>query len=146
MNDHCCHYVGRCHCGAIGFDYKTAVAPCDWAVRACQCRFCRAHGALSTSDPGGELNFIGPKSGHLRRYRFATRSADFLFCGNCGAYIGAVIGSGAGHYGIVNVRALATVPGDLGDAIPVSYDSERKQARISRRESRWTPVAAMPGH
>ena len=39
-----------CFCGSIGYEYETAVSVADWSIRACQCAFCRAHDALSTSD------------------------------------------------------------------------------------------------
>jgi hypothetical protein len=96
---------------------------------------------LSTSDPGGRLRFAAAKPQHLRRYRFAMKTADFLLCGNCGVYIGALIEAGPGRFGIINTRALRAIPEELRDADPVSYDEEQKPGRISRREARWTPVA-----
>ena len=50
-------YLARCHCGVLTARYRTAVAPEDWSVRACQCSFCRGHGAQMTSDPAGSLEF-----------------------------------------------------------------------------------------
>ena len=48
---------GRCHCGAIGFEYRTAKPVGEWPVRACQCSFCLKHGAIYTSDPAGSFSF-----------------------------------------------------------------------------------------
>lgn len=50
-------FEGACHCGAIGYLYRTALDPERWNVRACQCSFCRAHAARTTSDPAGSVQF-----------------------------------------------------------------------------------------
>lgn len=137
-------YTGSCHCQAIGFRYLTSIRPADWSIRACQCRFCRAHNALSTSDPGGQLQFLAGDPARLRRYRFSLRTADFLLCSNCGVYIGAVIETDAGRYGIINTHALSARPPQIAAVAPVSYDGEDTGGRISRRQDRWTPVTAVP--
>jgi hypothetical protein len=134
-------YRGSCHCGAIGFDYRTELAPGEWSVRACQCAFCRAHGALSTSDPGGTLEFRADTAERLERYRFGLRTADFLLCRSCGVYIGAVLAGPEGRFGIINVNAL--VGGvSPAPAQPADYAAEDTLARVARRVSRWTPVVA----
>lgn len=138
------NYPGSCHCGAIGFEFRTAVAPADWSIRACQCAFCRAHDALSCSDPAGDLAFAAPQAEALKRYRFAMKTADFLLCRNCGVYIGAVIETSNGRYGIVNTHALSDAPADMADIAPMRYDAEQKDGRIARRERRWTPVSRVP--
>ena len=73
-------FEGRCHCGAIGYRYACTTAPADWSVRACQCRFCRTHDALSTSDPAGTIAFAATEADQLQRYRFGLKTADFLLC------------------------------------------------------------------
>ena len=137
-------YRGGCHCGAIGFRFHTQIAPPDWSIRACQCRFCRLHDALSTSDPGGSLEFVAARPELLQRYRFALRTADFLLCRDCGVYIGAVIETDQGSYGIINTHALAEQPEDIAAVQPISYDGEETPGRVSRREERWTPVPGVP--
>ena len=42
-------YHGGCHCGALGFEFSTALEPSAWSIRACQCNFCRAHAGVYTS-------------------------------------------------------------------------------------------------
>ena len=137
-------YRGGCHCGAIGFRLRTRLAPPNWSIRACQCRFCRLHDALSTSDPDGSLEFVAAEPELLQRYRFALRTADFLLCRDCGVYVGAVIETDSGRFGIVNTHALAEPPDDIAEVAPISYDGEETTGRVSRREDRWTPVAAVP--
>ena len=139
-------YEGRCHCGAIGFRYVTAVPPADWSVRACQCRFCRAHDALSTSDPDGDLEFFADGPEHLGRYRFSLGTADFLFCRNCGVYIGAIIDTDDGTFGIVNTHALVDAPDDMAATVPIVYDGEETDGRVARRSARWTPARERHDH
>ena len=137
-------YAGRCHCGSIGYSYSTAMSPEEWSIRACQCAFCSAHDALSTSDPQGRIAFSASELSQLQRYRFALRTADFLLCRNCGVYIGAVIETGSGRFGIVNTHSLTPVPENIAAVAPISYDSEDTSGRVSRREERWTPVTGVP--
>ncbi len=133
-------YSGSCHCGAIGFTYRTGIKPEQWSIRACQCSFCRAHDALSTSDPAGQIAFLETKPELLQKYRFGLKTADFLLCRKCGVYIGAVIASAGGVFGIVNVHALEETPANLAATATISYDAEDAGGRVSRREERWTPV------
>ena len=133
-------FEGRCHCGAIGYTFRTAVPPSQWAVRECQCTFCRGHGARTTADPKASVRLHVADESRLVRYRFDTGTAEFMICGGCGVYLGAVITSADGRqFATLNVNAIReplAVPG----AQPVSYDGESAGARRGRREERWTPV------
>lgn len=133
-------HSGACHCASIGYIYRTRLKPADWSVRACQCSFCRAHQALSTSDPAGGIEFRASRDDVLGRYRFAQRTADFFFCRQCGVYIGALIETAGGQFGIINVRALRPAPSDLAPPIGMDYGDESASERIARREQRWSPV------
>jgi hypothetical protein len=134
-------YHGGCHCGAIAFEYTTAIEPSAWSIRACQCSFCRAHAALSASDPSGTLKFLASQASRLVRYRFGRGTADFLLCGSCGVYIGAAMDSPAGRFGIINVNALRPLRNDLAAPQPMSYEAESTADRSTRRAGRWTPLA-----
>src|SRR5579859_2220723 len=46
---------GGCHCGNLGVVLETERDPRALPLRACQCSFCRRHGAVTTADPGGLL-------------------------------------------------------------------------------------------
>ena len=133
-------YEGQCHCGAIGFAYTTNLRPSSWAIRACQCSFCRTHGARCSSDPSGSVRFRISKPDALVRYSFALRTAEFLLCRHCGTYIAAVISTERGGFTTVNLNTLSAVLPDLPPPEPVSYDSESRKERVARRETRWTPV------
>lgn len=138
-------YTGSCHCGDIGFSYHTSIEPAEWSIRACQCSFCRAHNALSTSDPDGVVEFTAVRPESLQKYHFGHGTADFLLCNRCGVYVGAAIQSDFGTFGIINTHALDAAPEDLAEAAAISYDAENSEGRVSRRGQRWTPVQDLPG-
>jgi hypothetical protein len=131
---------GGCHCGALGFEYRTEKAPGEWPVRACQCSFCTRHGASYTSDPAGSLRFTHDDASALACYRFGHETADFVFCARCGGYLGAVAEEGDQTLMVVNLRALDPQPEGLPAAQPMSYEGETLGKRNSRRAARWTPV------
>jgi hypothetical protein len=133
-------FTGSCHCGATGYSFETAIAVARWTIRACQCGFCRAHGAQTTSDPAGQLTFLVHRPESLRRYRFGLKTADFLLCSSCGVYMGAQIETPQGGFGTVNVLALGTLAQGLPAAVPADYSSEGPGERSRRRAERWTPL------
>ena len=133
-------FEGGCHCGALGFSFDTALAVSAWSVRACSCGFCRAHGALTTSDPSGRLAFRPEPGELLQRYRFGLRTADFLICRRCGVYVGAQIATAQGAFGIINALALRPLPVGLPAAVEADYGAESGGERIARRAQRWTPL------
>jgi hypothetical protein len=134
------NYSGNCHCGAIGYEYSTQRTPAQWSVRACQCRFCSSHDALSTSDPLGHIEFSAESLDNLQCYRFGLKTADFLLCRECGVYIGAIIETDSGAWGIINTHTLVDIPSDIATVASIDYDGEDTDSRITRREDRWTPA------
>ena len=72
------------------------------------------------------------------RYRFGLRTADFLLCGACGVYLGAITTDG--RFGIISTNALVDRPGQLPPVSAVSYDGETAATRLDRRAQLWTPV------
>jgi hypothetical protein len=136
-------FEGGCHCGALGFSFQTQLPVAEWSVRACQCGFCRAHGARTTSDPSGQLVLHVRQRVALQRYRFGLMTADFLLCRACGIYLGAQIATARGAFGIINTRALVPQPEGLPVAAKADYGSESARDRIARREQHWTPLARL---
>ena len=125
---------GRCHCGAIRFAFETAK---PLAPRACQCGFCRGHGARTVADPAGAAVLI--LGSETIRYRFGTGTTDYLICGRCGVYAGALAEIGGATYATLNLNAFADPRLDLPGA-PVSYDGEDSAAKADRRRAKWTPA------
>ena len=133
-------FAGSCHCGAVGYTYRTAKTPDKWNVRACQCSFCRAHAGLTTSDQAGSVEFREHVRGALHHYRFGQMTADFLICRKCGVYLGAAISTTKGNFGVININALRPVPANLPAAVATDYEGETAEQRIERRSQRWTPL------
>lgn len=134
-------WSGRCHCGALGFEYRTAKPVDEWPVRACQCSFCLKHGGVYTSDPAGSLRFTHRDPAAVSRYRFGQKTADFLFCSRCGGYLGAVTEEDGKLLMVINLRALDPQPDGLPAPQPMSYEGETIGDRNTRRAARWTPIS-----
>ena len=129
---------GGCHCGAVRFDFETALAPEALPLRECQCTFCRKMGSRNTSDPAGRTRIVAAP-GALIRHRFALGTADFFICARCGIYVACVLDDA---FSSINTRAL-----DHDDAArltatpqPVDWGGEDKGGRVDRRRAKWTPT------
>ena len=64
------------------------------------------HGTRAVADPNGRLTISAPPNG-LNRYRFGLRTADYLICRSCGAYVAAVISGNGEERATLNVTATA---------------------------------------
>jgi hypothetical protein len=133
-------WSGACHCGNITVALESALEAPAFEIRACQCSFCRKHGARAVSDPRGRVRFSVREPDALVRYRFALRTAEFLVCARCGIYVAAVLGDGGGSYATVNVNVLDRADEFSRAVTPVSYEAETETARRARRVARWTPA------
>ena len=87
------------------------------------------------------MRFIHEDPTALSRYRFGHQTADFVFCGRCGGYLGAVADEDGRALMVVNLRALDPQPEGLPAAQAMSYEGERSEDRNTRRSARWTPVS-----
>jgi hypothetical protein len=151
---------GGCHCGALAVELTTARAIGEASgasrvasgeavpsgrpvsiealpLRACQCSFCRRHGARNTVDRDGRVRIIAD-AGALVRYRFALRTVDFLVCGRCGVYVACVLDDA---FASVNTRALDDAARFTQPEIPFNYSGESAEARRARRLVTWTPAS-----
>ena len=131
--------AGRCHCGAVRVELVTALRAQDLPLRACQCSFCRRHGALTTSDPKGLLH-IEAAPGSANRYRFGLGITDFLLCSECGVYVAATMETEGRLTAVLNIQGV-NLPGFQGSTpIPMIYDDETPEERVARRVDRWMPA------
>ena len=133
-------HEGGCHCGNLRYALETALTLAELPLRACQCSFCRHHGARSTSDPAGRIRFQARDAAQVTRYRFGLRTADFLICARCGVYVGATMQEDGGQWAIVNANTLDGVARLTQDSAPMDYDGEDAARRGSRRRQRWSPA------
>jgi hypothetical protein len=131
--------AGHCHCGAIRVEFEPGAPVADLPLRACQCGFCRRHGARTTSDPASRLH-IEATPGSLTRYRFGRRATDALICGECGVYVASVIEADGHLFATLNVAGVGLEAFDGREPEPAVYDHETDEAKLARRLSRWTPT------
>ena len=130
--------TGRCHCGNVSLVFETAGSPDTLPLRACDCSFCRKHGATTATDPQGRLELEIVRLDDAVRYRFGSRSLDFLVCGRCGVYVAAVMATDAGAVATLNVNALDERAAFTQTPVAVDYSGETEQQRKLRRAERWT--------
>jgi len=127
---------GACHCGNLSYELHTRTPLDAVRARACDCSFCRMHAARNWSDPDGAAIVRIRDVRQLQRYRFGMRTADFLLCTVCGAYLGAVLSAGDKSWSTVNLRLSDLEVEEDG----ASYGSENTADRIARRQRAWTPT------
>ena len=139
MDESTVAYRGGCHCGNIRVLFEVGRPAREWPVRACQCAFCRAHGARTTSDPQARLSISVADASRLSRYRFALRTADYLVCAQCGVFVAAVLEADGQPFATLNVNVLderdALAPATLGKADYVSIadsDTLEELTRVDR--------------
>jgi hypothetical protein len=138
-------HSGGCHCGNITVSLRLAVLPERASLRSCACGFCRAHGTRTVADRDGLFEVRADDWSLVERYRFGSRTADYLICRRCGVYVGAVCATRTGLRAVVNVNCLA----DRGafTCVPAApdYDGEDMQARLDRRAANWMPAVVHDG-
>lgn len=129
-------HEGQCHCGTVSASFRTATD--GVRARACQCGFCRRHGAKTVTDTDGfaEIASDGP----LNRYRFGLMTADYLLCARCGAYVASEIEADGIMRVTLNAAGLKMEPWSAQPAAPVDYSGETLHERLDRRRASWTPA------
>jgi hypothetical protein len=128
-------FSGGCHCGNIHLTIELSRPPDTYNPRACDCDFCRKHGAAYVSDPQGSLRVRIENSRQTLKYRQGSGQVDCLICSRCGVLVGAFYRSGERNFGVVNARAL--------DAA-VTFGSERtvspKALSDTDKAQRWQEI------
>ena len=73
-------YTGGCHCGRVRFEVE---APEALTVDECNCSICRLTGFLHLIVEADQFRATSGEE-DLVNYQFGTRTAQHLFCRNCG--------------------------------------------------------------
>ena len=120
---------GRCHCGDIAVTVQLSGAAGHYSPRACDCDFCRLHGASYLSDPKGQLRFTVQPGAALNRYRQGAEEADMLLCGRCGVLMGACYERDDKCYGVVNTAILPPVFAAPQPVSPKRLSADEKTRR-----------------
>jgi hypothetical protein len=115
--------------------------PEQMAVRACTCSFCRAHAPRLISDPDGSFEISAIDWTTVQRYRFETRTSDFLLCGRCGVFIAAVTDADApSPRAVLNVNCLAERDRFSDAPVLRNFDGETPEIRRARHNTNWMPA------
>ena len=132
-------YPGACHCGNITVAFASDRTPGELGLRTDTCSFCAKHHSMYTSDPAGEVTFRFRDAAAVERYRFGTRTADFLVCRTCGVFVAACMTEPP--IAVINVHVLEARAAFLALPLQVAdLDGETLDQRLARRRARWTPV------
>ena len=99
-------HSGGCHCGNITVRLRLSKPPGEMPLRSCSCSFCRAHGTRTLSDRDGQAEIDASDWSLVERYRFGSRTADYMLCRRCGVYVGAVCDTSSGLRCVLNVNCL----------------------------------------
>jgi hypothetical protein len=130
---------GRCHCGRVHATLAITCAASDCSPRACDCSFCRKHGAAWVSDPKGALRVEARDASDLRRYRQGSDTADMLLCAHCGVLVSVVFAHRDGLFGAINAGCLDDAA--LGAAVVVSPQRLSAAEKIERWRMLWARAA-----
>jgi hypothetical protein len=133
-------HIGGCHCGNIRVQVRLTRPPADVLIRSCACSFCRSHGTRTVSDPAGQADLWASDWDLVQRYRFGSRTADYLLCRRCGVYVGAVCETPSGRRTVINTLCLGDRATFTQEPARPNYDGEEIEARLSRREANWMPM------
>ena len=128
--------AGTCHCQNLAFELCTSTPVAEIQARACDCTFCRLHGARNWSDPEGKATIRIRNERQTQKYRFGLRTADFYICRVCGVYLGAVLTDKDRMWSTVNLRLAGLVVREKS----ASYELEDTSDRVARRKQAWTPT------
>jgi hypothetical protein len=130
------HVIGGCHCGNVSVDLGLSRDDACYRPRACDCDFCRKHGAAYISDPDGSLQLRVQDPQQFRRYHQGNELADMILCTRCGVLIGALYSSEGRLYGTVNSRIIAG-PASFGEVQTVSPKKLSGDEKIARWKQLW---------
>jgi hypothetical protein len=129
---------GSCHCGRLRLEFSTHRAPAEITPRACDCSFCRKHGAAYISDPQGRLSITAASPQTAARYRQGSGNAQFLLCTQCGVLVAVLYDHLGRLHGAVNANCLDGQAG-LGPAMPASPQALTAEERLARWLQLWVP-------
>ena len=140
---------GGCYCGNIRLTVSLSRDLSTYTPRACDCDFCRKHGAAYVSDPTGSLRIRVTDERELSRFRQGSNTAEMLLCRQCGVLVGALYQEADGLFGTVNAQALES-RASFGVETSVSPKALAADRKVQRWREIWFPrvvldTARLPG-
>ncbi|UCH48477.1 MAG: aldehyde-activating protein [Betaproteobacteria bacterium] len=137
-------YTGGCDCGNIRVDTELTIDPASYQPRACDCSFCRKHGAAYVTDANGKVAILVKDNSELRKHRNGSELADFLICKRCGVLVGGLYQDGAGRYATINVNSIDANE-EFGQPVPVSPKTLSAEQKKSRWKELWFSDVTVTG-
>ncbi|AWV07812.1 GFA family protein [Marilutibacter maris] len=134
---------GGCHCGRIRVAFATTLEPRELAPRACDCDFCRKHGAAWISDPAGSLRVEAEPASALRSYRQGSETARLLLCAHCGVVVAVGYAEQGRIWAAVNAGCLDDATA-LAGAVPASPQQLTAEQKVERWRQLWIADVQLP--
>ena len=129
--------TGGCHCRNISFTLRCEPDPTNLPARACTCSFCTKHGAVWTTLSSASLRVSVKERAHLSIYSFATSTAQFHICAECGV-VPVVTSSIDGRlYAVVNSTTFENFDASQLQHAAADFDGETEHQRLARRKRNW---------
>jgi len=135
---------GGCHCGTIFVQVVLTRDTSQYAPRACDCSYCRKHGAAYVSDPKGRMVIHIKDEQRCQRYRQGSGSAEMVLCRECGVLIGAIYRDVAWLYGTINVTAMDSSL-TWGTGVTASPQQLSAPEKVERWKALWFADVALVG-
>jgi hypothetical protein len=125
------HLKGGCHCGRLRIEIALSREARSYLPRACDCDFCRMHGAAYVSDPNGSVSLHVKAETDRGSYRQGSGQADLVYCRHCGVLVGALYEEAGQLYATINARTIdgPTPFGTEQSASPKTLSGEQKATR-----------------
>jgi len=123
---------GSCHCGNVRVDLEITREPGTYQPRACDCDFCRKHGAAWVSDPQGSLAIRIRDEGNTGFYRQGSGLAECLLCSSCGVLVAVIYREDGRLYGAINAKAV-----EGGLIFGAEQISSPKTLSAGQKTKRW---------
>jgi hypothetical protein len=130
-------FSGGCHCGRLTVVFETGQAASTLQPRACDCGFCRKHGAAWVSDAVGRLRVDAARPIDMRNYRQGSQTARFLLCAHCGVLVAVVLETDGERFGAINVGCL-----DDAGAFPAAVVASLQRLTPADKVERWRTLWA----
>jgi len=121
---------GGCHCGRIALEMTLSKPASQLTPRACDCSFCRKHGAAWLSDAAGSLRVRF--RGEPLVYRQGSAQAEFIACAHCAVLVMVRYEHDKRVHAAVNVRALE----DAG-SFPADQPASPQTLSSGDKRERW---------
>ena len=129
-------YSGGCDCGNISVEMQLTIDPASYQPRACDCSFCRKHGAAYVTDAQGKVVISVKDGSELRKHRNGSELADFLICKRCGVLVGGLSQGSHSRYATININAIDGNE-DFDQPVPVSPKTLSAEEKKGRWQKLW---------